>query len=146
VKLAIATDHAGYDFKEELAAFLRTEGHTVEDLGAYNKEPSDYPDFAKKLGEYVALGNAEFGILICGSGIGMSIAVNKIPGIRGALCHDLYTARMGRAHNNANVLVLPSRLLAMTISKEMTQLFLATPFDGGRHAARVDKMMRLDAC
>ncbi|HTA16399.1 MAG TPA: ribose 5-phosphate isomerase B [bacterium] len=146
MKLAIATDHAGYDFKEELAAFLRAEGHAVEDLGAYNKEPSDYPDFAKKLGEYVAAGKAEFGILICGSGIGMSIAVNKIPGVRGALCHDLYTARMGRSHNNANVMILPSRLLAMTISKEMTQLFLATPFDGGRHTARVDKMMRLDAC
>ena len=146
MKLAIATDHAGYDFKEELAAFLRTEGHAVEDLGAYNKEPSDYPDFAKKLGEYVVGGKAEFGILICGSGIGMSIAVNKIPGVRGALCHDLYTARMGRSHNNANVMILPSRLLALTISKEMTQLFLATPFDGGRHAARVEKIMRLDAC
>ncbi len=144
--LAIATDHAGYDFKEELAAFLKNEGHAVQDLGAFNREPSDYPDYAASLGKYVAEGKARFGILICGSGIGMSIAANKVHGVRAALCHDLYTARMSRSHNDANVLVLPSRLLALAISEEMTQLFLKTAFEGGRHARRVDKIMRMDAC
>ncbi|HTB21587.1 MAG TPA: ribose 5-phosphate isomerase B [bacterium] len=146
MKLAIATDHAGYDFKEGLAAFLRSKGHEVEDLGAYNKQPSDYPDYAGKLGRYVVEGKARFGILICGSGIGMTIAANKVHGVRAALCHDLYTARMSRSHNDANVMVLPSRLLALTISEEMTELFLATEFEGGRHAGRVDKIMRMDAC
>jgi len=145
MKLAIATDHAGFDFKEGLRAFLAGEGHDVEDLGAFDRSPCDYPDFAARLGRHVVEGKAQFGILICGSGIGMSIAANKIRGVRAALCHDLYTARMSRAHNDANVLVLPSRLLALEISKEMTELFLATPFEGGRHAARVDKMMRLDS-
>lgn len=145
MKLAIATDHAGFDFKEGLSAFLRKEGHALEDLGTYDREPCDYPDYAERLGRHVAAGKAEFGILICGSGIGMSIAANKVAGIRAGLCHDLYTARMSRSHNDCNVLVLPSRLLAMTISQEMTQLFLATPFEGGRHRARVDKIMRLDA-
>lgn len=144
MKLAIATDHAGFDFKEAMASFLRDEGHEVLDLGAFNKQPSDYPDFAEKLGKLVASGGARFGVLICGSGIGMSIAVNKVPGVRGALCHDLYTARMGRSHNDANVLVLPSRLLALTISEEMTRLFLDTPFEGGRHQRRVEKVMHLD--
>jgi ribose 5-phosphate isomerase B len=118
----------------------------VEDLGCYNQEPCDYPDYAEKLGKYVVEGRAQFGILICGSGIGMSIAANKVHGVRAALCHDLYTARMGRSHNDANVLVLPSRLLALAISKEMTQVFLKTPFEGGRHARRVEKIMDIDAC
>ncbi len=145
MQLAIATDHAGYDFKQEMAAFLRAEGHEVLDLGAHDRQPSDYPDFARALGERVASGGAAFGVLICGSGIGMSIAANKVPGVRAALCHDLYTARMGRAHNDAHVMVLPSRLLALTISKEMVQLFLATPFEGGRHQRRVDKLTALDS-
>jgi ribose 5-phosphate isomerase B len=145
MKLSIATDHAGFDFKEGLRAFLEQAGHEVVDLGTRDKSPCDYPDFARILGEHVVAGLSRFGILICGSGIGMSIAANKIRGVRAALCHDLYTARMSRAHNDANVLVLPSRLLALEISKEMTELFLATPFEGGRHAARVDKMMRLDS-
>jgi ribose 5-phosphate isomerase B len=146
MKLAIATDHAGFDFKQDLAAFLRENKYEVEDLGTHDRNPCDYPDFAKLLGEYVVAGKSQFGILICGSGIGMSIAANKVPGVRAALCHDLYTARMGRAHNDANVLVLPSRMIAPTIAKEMTLLFLNTPFDGGRHTARVAKMMALDAC
>jgi ribose 5-phosphate isomerase B len=146
MKLAIATDHAGFDFKEGLKPFLASLGHEVQDLGTHDRTPCDYPDFAQRLGLHVADGQAPFGILICGSGIGMSIAANKVPGIRAALCHDLYTARMGRAHNDANVIVLPGRLLALEISKEMVQLFLSTPFEGGRHAARVGKIMQLDAC
>lgn len=145
MKLAIATDHAGFEFKEGLKAFLTKSGHEVEDLGTHDKNSCDYPDYAAKLGRRVAGGGAPFGILICGSGIGMSIAANKVPGVRAALCHDLYTARMARMHNDANVLVLPSRLLALAISEEMTELFLTTPFEGGRHQVRVEKMMRLDS-
>lgn len=144
MKIALGTDHAGYDFKEGLQAFLKQEGHAVQDLGVYDKESVDYPDYAERVCKYVVQGQAQFGILICGSGIGMSIAANKVHGIRAALCHDLYTARMGRAHNDANVLVLPSRLLALAIAQEMTQIFLATPFEGGRHAGRVEKIMKLE--
>jgi ribose 5-phosphate isomerase B len=144
MKIALATDHAGYDFKEALQAFLKKEGHEVQDLGAYNKEPSDYPDFAERVGKAVTGGQAQFGILVCGAGIGMSIAANKIKGVRAALCHDLYTARMGRAHNNANVLVLPARIIALTYGQEITQIFLNTPFEGGRHANRVEKISKLE--
>lgn len=144
MKIALATDHAGYDFKEALQVFLKEQGYDVQDLGAYDKDPSDYPDYAARVGKYVAQGSVQFGILVCGAGIGMSIAANKVHGVRAALCHDLYTARMGRAHNDANVLVLPSRLIALPIGMEITQIFLNTPFEGGRHAARVDKIMKLE--
>ena len=144
MKIALATDHAGYDFKEGLQAFLKEQGYEVQDLGTYSKDSVDYPDYAERVCKYVAQKQAQFGILVCGSGIGMSIAANKVHGIRAALCHDLYTARMGRAHNDANVLVLPSRMIALAIASEMTQIFLNTPFEGGRHAGRVDKIMKLE--
>ena len=144
MKIALATDHAGFDFKEGLQKFLRGQGYDVLDLGTHDTESVDYPDYAKRCCDAVVQGQARFGILVCGSGIGMSIAANKVHGIRAALCHDLYTARMGRAHNDANVMVLPSRLIALAIASEMVQLFLNTPFEGGRHAGRVDKIMKLE--
>jgi len=144
MKIAIGTDHAGFEFKQGLADYLRQQGYDVLDLGTFNTQSVDYPDYAKLVCDAVNDGRAVFGILVCGSGIGMSIAANKIHGIRAALCHDLYTARMGRAHNDANVIVLPGRMIALTIAEEMTLLFLKTPFDGGRHAARVDKIMKLE--
>lgn len=144
MKVALGTDHAGYDFKEGLKVFLKDQGYDVQDEGTFNKDSVDYPDYAQRVCKAVVEGQVQFGILVCGSGIGMSIAANKIHGIRAALCHDLYTARMGRAHNNANVIVLPGRLIALTIAIEMTQLFLTTPFEGGRHAGRVDKIMKLE--
>ncbi|HTB33801.1 MAG TPA: ribose 5-phosphate isomerase B [bacterium] len=144
MKLAIGTDHAGFEFKQGLADFLRQQGYDVLDEGTHDLQSVDYPDYAAKVCAAVNAGRAAFGILVCGSGIGMSIAANKVHGIRAALCHDLYTARMGRSHNDANVIVLPSRLIALTIAEEMTLLFLKTPFEGGRHAARVDKMMKLE--
>ena len=144
MKIAIGTDHAGCEFKQGLADYLRQQGYDVLDLGTFNTQSVDYPDYAKLVCDAVNDGRAVFGILVCGSGIGMSIAANKIHGIRAALCHDLYTARMGRAHNDANVIVLPGRMIALTIAEEMTLLFLKTPFDGGRHAARVDKIMKLE--
>ena len=144
MKIAIGTDHAGFDFKQGLADYLRQQGYDVLDLGTNDTQSVDYPDYAAKVCAAVNAGEATYGILVCGSGIGMSIAANKIHGIRAALCHDLYTARMGRSHNDANVIVLPSRMIALTIAEEMTLLFLKTPFEGGRHAARVDKMMKLE--
>ncbi|HXC65487.1 MAG TPA: ribose 5-phosphate isomerase B [bacterium] len=144
MKLAIGTDHAGFEFKQGLADYLRQQGYDVLDKGTFDLQSVDYPDYAAKVCAAVNAGEATFGILVCGSGIGMSIAANKIHGIRAALCHDLYTARMGRSHNDANVIVLPSRMIALTIAEEMTLLFLKTPFEGGRHAARVDKMMKLE--
>jgi ribose 5-phosphate isomerase B len=144
MKIALGTDHAGYDFKEGVQAFLAGQGHDVQDLGTYDKQSCDYPDYAERVCKYVVQGAAPFGILVCGSGIGMSIAANKVHGVRAALCHDLYTARMSRSHNDANILVLPSRLIALDIAKEMIQLFLNTPFEGGRHAGRVDKIMKLE--
>jgi ribose 5-phosphate isomerase B len=144
MKIAIGTDHAGYDFKEAMQAYLKSKGHEVQDLGTFSKDSVDYPDYAQRVCQYVVEKQADFGILVCGSGIGMSIAANKIHGVRAALAHDLYTARMGRAHNNANILVLPSRLIALPIAEEMTDLFLATPFEGGRHAGRVDKIMKME--
>ena len=144
MKIAIGTDHAGFEFKQGLADYLRQQGYDVLDLGTFNTQSVDYPDYAKLVCDAVNDGRAVFGILVCGSGIGMSIAANKIHGIRAALCHDLYTARMGRAHNDANVIVLPGRMIALTIAEEMTLLFLKTPFEGGRHAARVDKIMKLE--
>jgi len=144
MKIALGTDHAGYEFKEGLQAFLKELGHEVQDLGTYDKQPCDYPDYALRVCQYVAQGQAPFGILVCGSGIGMSIAANKVNGIRAALAHDLYTARMSRSHNDANVLVLPSRLIALAIACEMTKLFLETPFEGGRHAGRVEKIMKME--
>jgi ribose 5-phosphate isomerase B len=143
-QIAIGTDHAGFDFKEGLAAFLRGQGYDVLDLGTHDRESCDYPDYALRVCQAVVQGQAKTGILVCGSGIGMSIAANKVHGIRAALCHDLYTARMCRSHNDANVLVLPSRLIALAIAQEMTLLYLNTPFEGGRHAARVDKIMAME--
>jgi ribose 5-phosphate isomerase B len=144
MKLAIATDHAGFDFKEAMQAYLKAKGHELQDLGTYDKQPVDYPDYAQRVAKVVVEGQADFGILICGAGIGMSIAANKVHGTRAALCHDLYTARMARSHNDANIIVLPARLIALTIAYEMTDLFLATPFEGGRHAGRVEKIAKLE--
>ena len=144
MKIAIGTDHAGYDFKEAMQAYLKSKGHDVQDLGTYDKQSVDYPDYAERVGKYVVEGQAQFGILVCGAGIGMSIAANKIHGVRAGLCHDLYTARMARSHNDANIIVLPARLIALTIAYEMVDLFLATPFEGGRHAGRVEKIAKLE--
>lgn len=140
MKIAIGTDHAGFDFKESLKVFLQAQGHQVIDHGAFDRQSSDYPDFALKVGAAVAAGAAEKGILVCGAGHGMSIAANKIPGIRAATCYDDYTARMSRQHNDANVLVLPARVIAATRGQELALLFIGTAFEAGRHAERLEKI------
>jgi RpiB/LacA/LacB family sugar-phosphate isomerase len=144
MKLAIATDHAGFDFKESLRKILEHSGHEVSDLGTHSPESCDYPDFALKVGEAVASGKAERGILICGAGHGMAIAANKVPGVRAATAYDDYSARLSREHNDANVLVLPARVIALTRGVELAKIFLETPFQGGRHAARLAKITEIE--
>ncbi|MDE0704817.1 MAG: ribose 5-phosphate isomerase B [Rhodospirillaceae bacterium] len=138
--VAVASDHAGFVLKSALADDLRSSGHRVLDLGPASDEPVDYPDFGHALARSVATGEAELGVAVCGSGIGISIALNRHRGIRAALCHDSLSARLSRQHNNANVLALGGRLIGVETARDALHAFLDTPFDGGRHAARVDKI------
>lgn len=138
--IAIASDHAGFDLKHLLKEELAVAGHPVLDLGADSKDSVDYPDFANKLAEMINTGVAERGVLICGTGIGISIAANRHRAIRAALCHDALSARMARQHNDANVLVLGARLIGVEVARDCLHVFLSTAFDGGRHALRVAKL------
>lgn len=138
--VAIAADHGGFDFKSLLIPELRSFGFEVLDLGTISPDSVDYPDFADALATAIREGRAARGVLICGTGIGMSIAINRHRHIRAALCHDGITARLARQHNNANVLVLGGRVLGSETAKECVQVFFATAFDGGRHERRVAKM------
>jgi ribose 5-phosphate isomerase B len=140
--VAIAADHGGFDLKEILVPVLQTAGIAVLDLGTTNREAVDYPDIAEALTAALAAGQAQRGILICGTGIGISIAANRHPGIRAALCHDALTARLARQHNDANVLVLGGRVIGVETAKDCLMTFLDTPFEGGRHARRVAKLGR----
>jgi ribose 5-phosphate isomerase B len=139
--IIIGSDHAGFDLKEECRLFLsRNPGYNVFDQGVYDKRSADYPEIAKKAALAVLKGDYEKGILICGSGIGMSIAANRFKGVRAALCHDLYTARLCRQHNNANILVMGGRVIGPGIALEMLEIFLNTEFEDGRHRKRIDMM------
>lgn len=138
--VAVAADHGGYDLKCVLLTELRELGFEVLDLGTDGPESVDYPDFADALATAIADGQAQRGLLVCGSGIGMSIAANRHRGIRAALCHDALTARLARAHNDANVLCLGARLIGIERAKDCVKAFFTTPFDGGRHERRVAKM------
>lgn len=138
--IAIASDHGGFDLKAALAEHLRSKGFDVLDLGTHTNDAIDYPDVAETLVEALRAGRAKRGILMCGSGIGISIAANRHPEIRAALCHDMTTARLSRQHNDANVLVLGGRTIGVEIAKDCVDVFLATVFEGGRHARRVGKL------
>lgn len=144
-KLALGADHAGYLLKNELADKLRAAGHEVQDLGTHDAQSVDYPDFAAAVGRAVAAGEAELGILVCGSGIGVAIAANKVPGVRAATCNDLYTAGLARNHNDANVLALGARVVGPGLAEAIVSAFLAAPFEGGRHARRVAKIAALES-
>ncbi len=135
--IIIGSDHAGFELKEYLSDLLKNKGYLVEDIGCYSTDSCDYPLFAKKLCEKV-LENKTLGILICGSGIGMSMAANRIKGIRAALCLNEYMARMSRRHNNANVLCLGSRIIGQDLAQSITIAFLDQEFEGGRHKRRID--------
>lgn len=138
--VVFGADHAGVVLKDHLAAALRAEGFAVHDCGTNGPESVDYPDFAHRVAAAVLDGTAQFGVLVCGSGIGMAIAANRHPGIRCALAHDVTSARLGRAHNNANVLALGARLVGETVALDCLRAFLATGFEGGRHIRRLDKL------
>ncbi len=138
--IAIASDHAGVELKSILAATLDETGYTVQDLGTAGTDSVDYPDFADHMAKALDQGPATRGVLICGTGVGIAMAANRHRGLRAALCHDAITARMGRAHNDANVLVLGARIVGAEVAKDCLRVFLDTPFEGGRHARRVAKM------
>jgi ribose 5-phosphate isomerase B len=138
--IAVSSDHAGFALKEVLKQELTNGGYTVLDLGTNNEESVDYPDFGTALADAVADGRASRGVAVCGSGIGICIAVNRHPGVRGALCHDNLGARMSRLHNDANVLVLGGRVIGVDVAKDCLQVFLNTDFEGARHARRVEKL------
>ncbi|MGI6150229.1 MAG: ribose 5-phosphate isomerase B [Firmicutes bacterium] len=140
MRIAIGSDHGGFQAKAEIIRFLQQEQHAVDDFGTHSAESCDYPDIAHKVAEAVAAGTYDCGILICGTGIGVSIAANKVPGIRAALCNDTYSARMARAHNNSNVLCMGARVLGVGLMEDIVRAYLAGEFEGGRHQRRVDKI------
>lgn len=143
-RIALGADHAGFAVKETIKKYLLETGYPVEDLGTWSDESVDYPDYAKKVSERVTAGADKFGILVCGTGIGMSMAANKIEGIRAALAHDAVTARLAREHNDANVLTLGGRVVGDAGAIEIVRDFLNAEFAGGRHQRRVDKISELD--
>ncbi len=136
--IAVAADHAGLEMKWHLVKFLLKKGHNVIDMGVRKKQSVDYPVYAKKVAEAVSKDEVPLGILCCGSGLGMSIVANRYPGVRAALVHDHYTARMAKAHNNANILVIGGRVIAKELAEELVITWLETPYEGGRHQKRLD--------
>jgi len=136
--IVIASDHAGIDLKARILEVVRGEGHEVYDLGPTDSNSVDYPDFGHKVATAVIAGEAQTGILICGTGIGMSMTANRHPGVRAALCHDAFTVEMARRHNDANVLCVGARSTGPGVAEQMVRIFLETPFEGGRHQRRVD--------
>ncbi|MDR0908116.1 MAG: ribose 5-phosphate isomerase B [Rikenellaceae bacterium] len=139
-KIGIAADHAGFQTKEYLVGYLASQGWEVFDFGCYSEEPCDYPDVGHPLAEAVASGEFERGISVCGSGVGISIVVNKHRGIRGALCWEPTIVELCRRHNDANILCLPGRFMDNATAEECVRLFLTTEFEGGRHQTRIDKI------
>ena len=144
MRVAIGSDHAGYRLKEALKVFLKEDGHDVDDLGTHSEEPVDYPPICARVARAVADGDADSGIVLGGSGQGEQIAANKVHGVRAALCNDLYTARMSRRHNDANVLSMGARIVAEPLAVEITKLWLDEPFDGGRHLPRIEEIAAIE--
>ncbi len=140
----MGSDHVGFPLKEELKAFLGDEGHEVLDLGTDSTAPVDYPDFCAAAARAVVHGRAERALVLGGSGQGEQIAANKVPGIRAALCNDLYTARLSREHNDANVMAIGARIVASELAKEILRVWLATAFEGGRHTRRLQRISEIE--
>jgi ribose 5-phosphate isomerase B len=143
--IAVSSDHAGFELKQHLAARLRDAGHDVVDFGTDSTDPVDYPPFCAAVGRAVRDGDAEVGLIVGGSGQGEQLAANKVRGVRAALCNGLFTARLARAHNDANVVTIGARVVGVGLAEEILDTFLATPFDGGRHARRVEMITALEA-
>ena len=144
MKIAIGSDHAGFHLKEQLRAYLENHGHTLLEQGPQKAERCDYPDFAAKVCRAIQAGEAERGILICGTGIGMSMAANKFKGIRAAVITDAFCARLTREHNDCNVLCLGERIIGVGLAQAIVDAWCAARFEGGRHQARIDKMMSIE--
>jgi ribose 5-phosphate isomerase B len=144
MRIALGCDHRGFKLKQVIMGLLQELGYSYHDFGCYSADPVDYPDFAQKVGEVVASGDFDQGILICSSGIGMSIAANKVKGIRAALCHDTFTAQRARQHNDANILCLGEDSLEIEPALEITKTYLRTDFEGGRHIPRIEKIAALE--
>jgi ribose 5-phosphate isomerase B len=147
MKLVISADHAGFPLKEDVRTYLTKQGHEIVDLGAYNAEPSDYPDFAEKVGDAINQGVSKRGILICGSGVGVCVAANKIPGIRAGMCHDTYSAHQGVEHDDMNVIVLGARIIGTALAYEVVDAFIKAEFIAKeeRFLRRFNKVMAIEA-
>jgi ribose 5-phosphate isomerase B len=144
MRIAIGSDHRGFDVKRRVLTLLDQLGHSVHDFGTTSRDSVDYPDFAFEVARAVSSRDVERGILICGTGIGMAIAANKVPGVRAAPCHDSITAEMSRRHNDANVLCLSGDLLGEALIERMIKIWLSTDFEAGRHARRVEKILHFE--
>jgi ribose 5-phosphate isomerase B len=145
MKIAVASDHAGFDLKQKVGARLKSDGYDVLDLGAYDESPSDYPDIARSVGEAVAAGKVERAVFVCGSGVGASIAANKIKGIRAGVCHDTYSAHQAVEHDDANVLCIGSRVIGESLALEVVLAFVQARFSGEeRHLRRVGKILDIE--
>lgn len=144
MKIAVGCDHGGFEHKEAIKAHLTERGFEVEDFGIYENVSVDYPDIALKLSKSIVSGQNELGILVCGTGIGMSMAANKVKGIRAAACSDHFSAKYTRLHNNANVLCLGGRVIGVGTALELADLFVDTQFEGGRHQKRIDKITEIE--
>jgi ribose 5-phosphate isomerase B len=141
--IIIGSDHAAYQMKEKIKAYIIEIGVDIEDVGAYSEDSVDYPDFGIKVASSISKGKFKRGILLCGTGIGMSMVANKFPHVRAALCNDLFSAGMSRRHNNSNILVMGGRVIGETLAMEILKAWLETPFDGGRHQLRIEKFDNL---
>lgn len=144
MRIYVGSDHAGYALKERIKRTLLDLGYEVVDAGTHSEEPVDYPDYAARVAQAVAAGDASFGILVCGTGLGMEIAANKVPGVRAVAVSDPEMARMARRHNDANILALPGRYIDESRAAEVVKAFLETPFEGGRHQRRIDKISLIE--
>lgn len=144
MKVALGSDHAGFRLKEEVASMLGEMGHEAVDLGTFSEESVDYPDFAVKVSEAILSGRAALGVLVCGTGIGMAMSANKVPGIRAAAVSDTFSARLTREHNDANILCLGARVVGSGLARDIVQAFLGASFQGGRHTGRVRKMADIE--
>lgn len=144
MRLIIGSDHAGFALKEQVKAYLQREGRDVTDVGTTSEESVDYPDYAERVGKAVAAGEADYGVLVCGSGLGMAIAANKVPGVRAVQLMDTEMARMSRMHNDANVATLAGRYTEPEKAEAILDAFLTTAFEGGRHQLRVDKITAIE--
>ena len=144
MKIAIGSDHAGFGLKEEVLGLVKGLDHEIVDCGTFNTDSVDYPDFGEKVSKLVSSGEADRGILICGTGLGMSMVANKFPNVRAALCNDLFSARMSRLHNDANILVLGGRIIGKDLAAEIVRTWLSTAFEGDRHMRRLNKIKKIE--